>query len=109
MININDFSFTFSDPDDKFRFDKVIKVNMYAREESHTIDLTIPHTEKREVGKNPKVYESAGVCCRAHKNAVTYRILADINIKEDHLTDEVIDMKVGAFRNALRKIQSLKS
>lgn len=106
-MNIKDFTITLSDPDEKFRYEKVIKVNMYAREQNREITFIIPHTEKREGGKNPKIYQDAGVCCRAHKNAVTYRILSDINIKEDKLTDEVIDMKVTAFRNALRKIKSL--
>ncbi|MCQ2212265.1 MAG: hypothetical protein MJZ36_01360 [Bacteroidaceae bacterium] len=107
-MDIKDFTITLSDPDGKFRFEKVIKVNMYAREGNRDIALSIPHTEKHEGGKNPKVYEGAGVSCRAHKDTVTYRILADINIKEDSLTDEVIDIKVNAFRSALRKIKSLK-
>lgn len=108
-INIEEYKVTIDDPYQKLRTNEVQKVNMYVRPEFQSLELSFPITEKKDKSKNPIVHEEAGVSCRAHKDGVKFRILSDINIKNDVLTDEVIDKKTCAFRVALRKIKSLKN
>lgn len=107
-LNIEQYKVTLDDPNKKLRTNKVQKVNMYVRTESQLVELSFPTTEEKDKGKNPVIYEAVSVSCRAHKDGVKFRILADINIKNDQLTDEIIDKKTNAFRVALRKVKSLK-